>query len=566
MRFLLILAVILASYAYAVCLYLMWPWPLAIPLIAFVARRKAFWSSAHGTARWADEADLRKAGMLGGDGIILGRYECDPPSLFSALRALFDFKNPDGPEMFIRCVRRKSHTIMVRLCTAVHTAVFAPTGAGKNVSIVFPFLLTCKDSVVCVDFKGENAKVTGDTRRKMGQRVVMLDPYRVATQNPDGFNPIDFIDADSPTAIDDCRDLAEMLVHRTGEEKEPHWNVSAQMFIGAVIALVVVIGKPGMRSLQTVKQILSDPESLQMAIRAMIASKAWGGFLSRLGSTLTYFKDRELNSVMTTVNRHLSFLDTPSVAESTKCSTFDPRELTQNMTVYLVLPPDRMKALSPLLRMWVGSLLKACVKNGLQERNKVQFLLDEASSLGKMETINDALVMGRGYGIRMSLIYQSVGQLKECWGENGGDQKLLSNVAQIFFAVNDNDTAKYVSERLGEHTISVESGGSSAGGNSSFTSGSTPSSTSGSSWNSNDNWSQIARKLLKSEEVMALDRQIAITFVPGVAPVWTKLIRYYEETFKEGKFWKWARMSLATAVFLSLSVLLAIVTTAGLNK
>ena len=41
------------------------------------------------------------------------------------------------------------------------------------------------------------------------------------------------------------------------------------------------------------------------------------------------------------------------------------------------------------------------------------------------------------------------------------DQVILSNTSQIIFGVNDNETAKYVSERLGETTIVVESGGTS---------------------------------------------------------------------------------------------------------
>ncbi len=52
--------------------------------------------------------------------------------------------------------------------------------------------------------------------------------------------------------------------------------------------------------------------------------------------------------------------------------------------------------------------------------------------------------------------------------------------------------------------------------------------------NSNDNWQQSARKLLKPEEVLALDERTAIVFTPGMPPIWTTLVRYYER-----KSWKW---------------------------
>ena len=40
---------------------------------------------------------------------------------------------------------------------------------------------------------------------------------------------------------------------------------------------------------------------------------------------------------------------------------------------------------------------------------------------------------------------------------------------------------------------------------------------------------QQARKLLKPEEVITLPPRCAITFTPGVPPVFTTLLRYYEE-------------------------------------
>jgi type IV secretion system protein VirD4 len=85
-----------------------------------------------------------------------------------------------------------------------------------------------------------------------------------------------------------------------------------------------------------------------------------------------------------------------------------------------------------------------------------------------------------------------------------------------------------VSARLGEATIVVKSGGRSWGGSQQRSEGESRGSYS-TSWNNNDNWQQQARKLLKPEEVAALSPQTAITFAPGVAPICTRLVRYYEQ-------------------------------------
>lgn len=90
----------------------------------------------------------------------------------------------------------------------------------------------------------------------------------------------------------------------------------------------------------------------------------------------------------------------------------------------------------------------------------IRFILDEASSLGKLPIMVDGVDKLRSYGVSLTLFYQAMGQLRQCWNE-GEDQTLLTNAAQIFFAINDHQTAEYVCNRMGKQTIIVNSGGTS---------------------------------------------------------------------------------------------------------
>ena len=164
----------------------------------------------------------------------------------------------------------------------------------------------------------------------------------------------------------------------------------------------------------------------------------------------------------------------------------------------------------------------------------MHFVLDEAASLGNLSQIDDAVDKFRGYGVRLMFVYQSLGQLRKCFPE-GQEQTLLSNVTQVYFGVNDQQTADYVSARLGEETIVVKSGGTSRSRSRQYSEGNGNGSYS-TSWNTNDNWQQQARKLLKSEEVTALSPRTAITFAPGVPPICTQLTRYYEG--RPDSFWR----------------------------
>ena len=531
LRKLLIATVLLAAYVAALVAYVVpYAWVAVVAVIIGIACKKGYRYTAYGTARWANVSDIPH--LLEGNGLNVGHIE-GKRSIIAGVKALFDFRVSarKAALIFLMAWQRKQPKQLVRLTNAIHTAFFAPTGVGKGVSCVMPFLLTVDESTVAIDFKGELARITADARRKMGHKVVILDLYKMITQEPDTFNALDFIDKESPTALDECRDLAAALVLRTGQEKEPHWADSAELWITAMIAMVVCFAEGDDRSLQSVRALLTNPKKMQAAIKIMCESEdIWQGLLSRLGHQLTQFTDKELSSTLTTTNRYLRFLDTIAVAENTKKSSFNPADLlTGKMTVYLVLPPEHMRAQSALLRLWIGSMLRAVVKGGLQETTKVHFVLDEAASLGHMDALDDAVDKLRGYGVRLQFFYQSLGQLRTCWPD-GRDQTLLSNCTQVFFGVNDQQTAEYVSARLGEETIIVKSGGTGSSESRSASqqgaNGSTSYSTS-----TNDNWQQLGRKLLKPEEVTALDPRVAITFTPGVPPIWTRLVRYYEKDF-----------------------------------
>lgn len=374
-RQMLVVAVITVALPFGLAAW-MYPYfvlTVVVVIIVVHCRKKKNRLTTLGSARWAGAEDLRRAGMLDGDsGLILGRVTDSPQRAGPAIKALFDRRLDDETacKRFL-AMFSKPEQVLVRLPDTVpHSAIFAPSGVGKSVSLATPFLLTCQDSTTVADYKGELATLTAKHREKVfGHEVRILDPYKVVTQTPDTFNPLDFIKKESPLAIDACFDLANALVTRTGQEKEPHWVDSAETWIAALCAVVVQFAEPGDdRSLQAVRTLLSNPAKLQAAVQLMQGSDAWGGMLRRIGGQLTHFKDKELSSTITTSNRFLRFLDTIAVAESTRTSSFDPAGLRNGkMTVYLVLPPEHMRAQAALMRMWVGAMLRAVVEGGLQQ-------------------------------------------------------------------------------------------------------------------------------------------------------------------------------------------------------
>lgn len=571
------LAVIVWVGDLAVIALLTAPWSFivlfAIAAIVLKKGKARLW--AHGTARWASAADVK--GMIGaGTGLILGRLVGagnGAGAFWAALKGLFNGKTK--PEAacrdFLDAMNRRKRNKggpLVRLPQAIHTAVFAPTRAGKGVSLIMPFLQTCEDSCVVIDPKGENALLSSKHRARMGE-VIILDPFDVVASKlgsrSDTLNVVDFISRDDPQALEACDSAAKELVVRTGEERETHFLDGAEKHISTIAATVVQYGTAGRRSLQEVSEIINHPQKLDMAIKLACESNAWGGMLARKGGELLHFIDKERASTLTTAGRFLGFLNTPALAESTRTSSFDLLALPKQMTIYVVPGLEFMKANMGWLRLVVGACMRAVVKGGLQERNLVHMILDEAAILGQMDAIEDALDKGAGFGLRCQFYYQAMGQLKKCWPKDGG-MTLLSNTSKVFFGVNEIETGNMVSQLLGKETIMVESTGENSGGNRGWSEGQGASRSGGGSWGTSRNYNQQAHDLLRAEQVLALSPRTAITLPGnGVPPIMTNLIRYFEEDWLARPRGWWTRLTAAVNTFAaSLIFLIVALLVAGL--
>jgi type IV secretion system protein VirD4 len=79
--------------------------------------------------------------------------------------------------------RRQNRKSSLRYDGPAHLLTMAPTRTGKGVGTIIPNLLTADRSVICIDPKGENARIAGRARQKFGP-VHVLDPFGVTGQSP----------------------------------------------------------------------------------------------------------------------------------------------------------------------------------------------------------------------------------------------------------------------------------------------------------------------------------------------------------------------------------------------
>jgi type IV secretion system protein VirD4 len=496
------------------------------------------WS--HGTARIASLGVLVRHRMLGHDGLILGTTGIMPrPSLKEGLAGLWSSSNPAEMAcyLFLSALGglRWGGDRMIRINTFTHLATFAPTGRGKGVSVLVPNLLSYRHSCVVTDPKGELYLLTAKHRRqKFGHWTFRLDPFGICGPGSDRLNLLDWIDDKAADFLDQCRDFADMLVIRTGKEDDPHWNDSARMVLTAFIAYVCACeDKPEKRTLDTVRDLICSRHSYAKAVEIMQMVDSHWGVVQRQGHSLTWFVEKELGSVLTTVQRNTEFLDSHIITQNTSASSFNPRWLrTGNVTIYLCLPHDKLETLAPLMRAWIGVIIRTITRGTPTERNPVVFFLDEAAHLGKIRVLEQAVTLMRGMGVRLWFFFQSLHQLNDCFGEKA--KTILDNIdTQQYFSINDYENAEAISKRIGDTTISI----SSHGGNSGRTrqTGGTGQDSGSVSTGENTNYSDTGRRLFKPEELLQLPEDVALIFHKNLPVITARLLRWYSHpAFRSG--------------------------------
>lgn len=460
---------------------------LVLGLVARTPRRRRAPSVSHGSARWGDGAELVAA-----RGPWIGRA----PAGHAARQVL-------------------------RYAGEGHMLTVAPARSGKGVGAVIPNLLTYPGSVIVTDLKGENYEITGEHRRlRLGQDVIPLDPFGVVTSASARFNPLSILTPGSPDAIDDANLLADLLVVRAGTGDDGHWDDEAHALLAGLIYFVGTSGDENRRTLGRVRELLTlRPEDFE--VQVMAAMRAAGGLAARASARLEQKADRERSGVISSAQRHTHFLDSPAMERVLSGSDVNLAALkTGRTSLYLILPPHRVEAYRRWLRLMIGCALNTMWRTPGQPPERVLFLLDEFGHLGRMRPIEEAVALVPGYGLSFWFFLQDLSQLKSVYHEHWPTFLANCEVLQAF-GTNDVDTAEYLSRRLGEATIQVESETRSAGRSEGKTGSRSQSAGQG--------MSERARRLLTPDEVLRLppDRQILV--VKGRDPVLASRLSYFRD-------------------------------------
>src|SRR6202047_2784521 len=459
---------------------------MAMAIILSVWRAKeAQHVTTYGSARWADKKEVRRAGLLGPDGVVLGRLGGS-------------YLRHDGPE---------------------HVLCFAPTRSGKGLGLVIPTLLTWPYSTIVHDIKGENFQLTSGWRARFGS-VLLFDPTNPASAT---YNPLLEI-RKGDNEVRDAQNIADILVDPEGAlERRNHWEKTSHSLMVGVILHVLYAEAD--KTLCGVANFLSDPKrAIEKVLQVMMSTPHLGDrphpVVASVARELLNKSENERSGVLSTAMSFLGLYRDPVIAKVTsRCDwrIADLVECDRPATLYLVVPPSDISRTKPLVRLVLNQIGRRLTEElyAKKRRHRLLLMLDEFPALGRLDFFESALAFMAGYGLRAFLIAQSLDQIDKGEGPN---HAILDNChVRIAFATNDERTAKRISDALGTAT-ELRAQRNYAGHRLAPWLGHLMVSR-----------QETARPLLTAGEVMQLPPEDEVVMVSGHPPIRATKARYYED-------------------------------------
>ncbi|MGY4514859.1 type IV secretory system conjugative DNA transfer family protein [Lysobacter sp. HA18] len=403
-----------------------------IGVLAAVMRRPA--KSLHGDARFARAGDLAKHRLFedGPTSLVVGRY---------------------GGRL-------------LRLPGQQFAILAAPTRSGKGVGIVIPNLLEYQDSVVVLDIKQENFDLTSGWRKSQGHEVFLFNPF-AEDRRSHRWNPLGYVSNDPAFRVSDLMAIAAMLYPDAGDEQKFWVSQGRNAFLAFALYLFekydheTNCGFPGATP-PTLGAVYRLSSGTGDNLRAYLQSLARQRFLSEPArmafATLLSQADETFASILGTFKEPLNPWVNPVLDAATSANDFLLTDLRKKrMTVYIGIQPNKLAESRLILNLFFSQLInlntRELPQNNPELKHQCLLLMDEFTSIGKVEIIASAVAYMAGYNLRLLPIIQSMAQLDATYGRETARTLVTNHALQILYAPREQQDANDYSEMLGYTTV-----------------------------------------------------------------------------------------------------------------
>lgn len=380
-----------------------------------------------GSAGWADEAQMRAAGLFQERGLPIGFWQGSRLWL-----------EGDAPLI-----------------------TFGGAGTGKLTTVIGHILCTVKDrSMIVLDPRGEIAATFMPALAHNGIEAFLWNPYGLHGLPGHRLNPFEPINLRKDTFHADCKLTARALMPVTSRSDGKYFEQRGSGWIDAILKFdAESFGKTNFTNLMhVVNAVESDRKSWDIVLSAMKRS-GFPDVRRTAGEMLAKQQDseREFGGIMGEIYANLAFLDDPVLRRSLDKPEFSLEEFCcsdRPRILFLMIPAEYLQQTAPCVRQ----IFNACrlFKSRKPGSRRLLMLIDEAAQLGAFQPLQEFYTYGRGIGIQPWTFWQDIGQIEHSFGREGVSTFLSSAQLRQFLGARDLQTARLISSMLGIETLEYD--------------------------------------------------------------------------------------------------------------
>ncbi|MFN3463241.1 MAG: type IV secretory system conjugative DNA transfer family protein [Terricaulis sp.] len=452
---------------------------LGEPLISFGANQfYAPWTIVEWSLRWSDDYPrpfaiahfIVLAGFLSGCIVVAVMLRRGKEMKPFAEGAWSNFDEAAASGLFARsgAVLGKLDGEILCFDGPEHQLLIGASRSGKGRGHVVPTLLAWPHSALVLDIKGELAD--GDERHGFsgtaGFRETLGPVLRFApTQSGShAFNPLLEVRR-GVNEVRDVQNIVEILVDPAGDARhQDFWDRSAKHVLVGVILHVLYVEPPERKTLAVVREKLRDLDATAQTMKSVYhrispsngAPEVHPEVLHAAESFLAG-EERMQSGIKATAESFFGLFADEIVARKTATSDFRIGDLMcgeRPVTLFLQPPPSDALRLVPLMRLLINQIARALMEHqtrdaqGREKRHRMLLLLDEFPMLGRMPFFEVMMGAMAGYGLKASLVCQSLHHITKAYGR---ENVILDNCHIVTaFAAADDDTSERISRMAGE--------------------------------------------------------------------------------------------------------------------
>lgn len=392
----------------------------------------------------------------------------------------------------------------------LNVLVIGGSGTGKTRFFVKPNLMQLNTSYIITDPKGELLSETGKMFQDNGYKIKVFNNKNM--EETMCYNPFKYVKKEQ-----DIFKLIKVLMKNTDDGvkgTDPFWEKAETALLQAIMLYLYYEVEEEQKNFNSILRLLryakiseeNENEKSELDLMFEQLEEEKGETISvRQYKVFKAAAGKTAKTILISALSRLSFLDIPEIEKMFSCDELDIEGIGKNKTAFFVIIPDTDSSFNFLVAMLYTQMFDVLCQIGDSEglNYPVRFILDEFANIGKIPDFEKVISTIRSRGISASIILQSIAQIESQYKETY--KTIIDNCDNTVF-LGGQETAEWVSKKLGKATIDSKSTNYTKGRNSSSTL----------------NYSLLGRELMTKGEIEQMPDEDCICFIRGNPPMYSK--------------------------------------------